>query len=74
MTNQHQASAPQNEADLTPASPLLSKSEAAAYLAISTRTLERIQQDHVIPYVQIGKRQLYLVRDLDSFINANRKI
>ena len=59
-----------------PISPVMtcSRSEAAAFLSISPRTFDRIQEARAIPYVVIGRRRRYLLSDLDNFLKANRHI
>jgi excisionase family DNA binding protein len=51
-----------------------SRRETAAYLGVSPRTLDRIQQTNAIPYVIVGKRRRYLVADLQNYLNSNRSI
>ncbi len=53
---------------------ILSRKEAASYLGISVRTLDRVQEGRVIPFVLVGKRRRYLLSDLDSYINSRRSI
>jgi len=54
--------------------PTCSRTEAATFLGISTRTFDRIQDAHTIPYVQIGRRRRYLYSDLGNFLKACRSI
>lgn len=51
-----------------------SRKEAAAYIGVSTRTFDRIQEAHDIPYVSIGRRRRYLISDLSSYIKSRRSI
>ena len=51
-----------------------SRREAAAYLGISPRTFDRIQQSRAIPFVMIARRRRYLQSDLDNFLKASRHI
>ena len=57
-----------------PGSQTCSRIEAATYLGISTRSFDRIQKAHAIPYVQIGQRRRYLYSDLGNFLKACRSI
>ena len=51
-----------------------SRHEAASYLGVSPRTLDRIQQKNAISYVMIGKRRRYLLSDLQNYLKSNRSI
>jgi excisionase family DNA binding protein len=51
-----------------------SRSEAATYLGVSTRTFDRIQKARAIAYVMVGRRRRYLLADLEHFLKANRSI
>ena len=51
-----------------------SRTEAAAYIGVSSRTFDRIQQSNAIPYVLIGRRRRYLLSDLQNYLNSNRSI
>ena len=51
-----------------------SRTEAAAFLGISPRTFDRIQQTNAIPYVMVGERRRYLLSDLQNYLNSNRSI
>ena len=51
-----------------------SRREAAAYLGVSTRTFDRIQNARAIAYVLVGRRRRYMRSDLDSYLKANRSI
>ena len=53
---------------------ILSRKEAASYLGISVRTLDRVQEGRVIPFVLVGKRRRYLLSDLDSYITSRLSI
>lgn len=52
---------------------LLSRSDAATYLGISVRTLDRLAHAGKIPYVsdRPGARVRYLQRDLDNYIRQH---
>lgn len=54
---------------------ILSRYEAAEYLRISVRTLDRRQQEGRIQYISDRKhaRVQYLQRDLDAYIQRCRK-
>jgi excisionase family DNA binding protein len=51
---------------------LVNVKEAAEYLAISPTSLRRNQWNGGIPYVRIGKRILFDIKDLDRFIEMNK--
>lgn len=54
---------------------LLSRAEAAEYLNISTRTLDRLLADAQIAYVKLGSRGgriTFLQKDLDAYIDRQR--
>lgn len=52
----------------------LSRSEAADYLRISKKTLEdwACSKRVLLPYSKLGRRVVYLRRDLDDFLARNR--
>jgi hypothetical protein len=52
-------------------SALLKKREAAQYLNVSERWLQR----HLatIPHIKMGKSVMFLIPDLDAYIQRNRK-
>ena len=52
-------------------SALLKKSEAAQYLNVSERWLQRNAQK--IPHIKMGKSIMFLIPDLDAYIQRNRK-
>ncbi len=54
--------------------PLLTPKKAARFLDISNRTLDRIQKDHAIPFVIVGKRRRYLLRDLEIYLMSQRSV
>ena len=56
----------------TPTSPprLVKPREAAAYLAISERTLWNLTQAGTIPAVKLARAVRYDIADLDAFIQA----
>ena len=56
-----------NESTVKPA--LLSRIDAAKYLAISTRKLDNLSTQGVIIRKHIDRKTVFLVKDLDSFIN-----
>ncbi len=58
----------------SPSPATISRRSAAEYIGTSTRTFDRIQKDHAIPHVVIGKRRRYLLSDLDSYIKSRRSI
>lgn len=55
-------------------SEILSRRQAAAYLGVSVRTLDRIQKEKVIPWVRVGRRRKYLLRDLEAYLMSQRGV
>lgn len=51
---------------------LMTKTDAAAYLAISTRSLDRLIADRLIATVRVGRHLAFLAEDLDEFIARQR--
>jgi len=54
-----------------PASGLLTTPEAAAYLRLSRRSMERLVAGRQVPVVHIGRRVLLRQADLDAFITKH---
>jgi excisionase family DNA binding protein len=52
---------------------LMTKTEAAAYLKISRRTVDRIADAGDIAYVLIGRSRKFEQAALDAYIAANRQ-
>jgi hypothetical protein len=52
-------------------SALLKKSEAAIYLNVTPRWLQR--NACKIPHIKMGKSVMFLITDLDAYIQRNRK-
>ena len=52
---------------------LMSSSKASEYLGISIWTLYRWTKEGRVPYVQLGRRKLFDISDLEQFIE-NHKI
>jgi excisionase family DNA binding protein len=52
---------------------LLALAEAAEYLGIRPRTLEKLAQTGQLPFVKLGRATRYDVEDLDDFIERNRR-
>jgi hypothetical protein len=52
------------------ASPLLSRQEAAAFLGLKPQTLHSwaCNKRYSLPFVKIGSRAMYRLRDLEAFI------
>lgn len=57
--------------DTVTKSALLKKSEAAQYLNVSERWLQR--NAFKIPHIKMGKSVMFLIPDLDAYIQRNRK-
>ena len=53
-------------------SKLLSREDAAAYLGISVRTLDRLRAEGKMSFVRLGGRVSYLPSDLDAYVERNR--
>jgi hypothetical protein len=53
---------------------LLPQKQAADFLRISERSLERhrVEGKLKIPFIKIGRRVMYAREDLEAWINANR--
>ena len=52
-------------------SALLRKHEAASYLNVTPRWLQR--NAYKIPHIKMGRSLMFLIPDLDAFIQRNRK-
>lgn len=54
---------------------LLDRPAAAAYLGVQPQTLAvwACTQRYALPYVKIGRRVMYRLGDLESFVMANRR-
>ena len=50
------------------ASPMLTREDTAAYLAVSKRTLDRLVQAGEIPAYRIGGHRRFRIEDIDSFV------
>ena len=48
---------------------VLNRSETAAYLNISPRTLEYLTQQKKIKSRKLGRRRIYLLKELEEFLN-----
>ena len=55
-------------------SQLLSRTQAAEYLGVSTRTFDRLRQERPVPYVRLGRRKKYQRTDLEALIADCRKM
>lgn len=53
---------------------ILSRREAAAYLGVSDRTFDRIKKEKAIPWVLIGRRRKYLLRDIEAYLMSQRSV
>lgn len=51
---------------------LLSRQQAAKVLNISERKLDYLREDHLIPFVRIGKKILFMPADLEEFVEARK--
>lgn len=52
---------------------LLTATQAADTLAISTRQLLRLKAAGTLPYVQMGRSVRYRIKDIASFIESQTK-
>ncbi len=50
------------------ASPMLTREDTAAYLAVSKRTLDRLVQAGEIPAYRIGGHRRFRIEDIESFV------
>jgi excisionase family DNA binding protein len=48
--------------------PMLTRDSAAAYLAVSKRTLDRLVQAGELPAYRIGGHRRFRIEDIDSFV------
>jgi excisionase family DNA binding protein len=53
-------------------SDLLTKKEAASYIRVTERWMQRATT-HGIPVIKIGKFRMFLKSDLDAYIDRSRK-
>ena len=53
---------------------IISRMEAAKFLGVSPRTFDRIQKEKAIPWVLVGRRRKYLLRDLDAYLMDQRSV
>jgi excisionase family DNA binding protein len=56
-----------------PSRRLLVLAEAAEYLGIRPRTLEKLAQTGHLPFIKLGRATRYGLGDLDVFIERNRR-
>ncbi|MDB4650158.1 helix-turn-helix domain-containing protein [Pirellulaceae bacterium] len=52
----------------------LSRKDAAHYLSISTRLLDQLAADGKLTRAKIGSKSVFLIEDLDKFLNACRVV
>lgn len=52
------------------ASPMLTRDSAAAYLSVSTRTLDRLVHSGAVPAYRIGGHRRFRIEDIDCFIES----
>jgi excisionase family DNA binding protein len=52
---------------------LLSLAEAADYLGIRPRTVEKLAHTGQLPFIKLGRSTRYELGDLDAFIERNRR-
>ena len=53
---------------------LLTETDAAERLSLSTRTLRKARRDGLLPYILIGRAVRYTVDDLESYIERLRQV
>ena len=51
---------------------VMTRQEAALYLAVSPRTLDTLRKEAGVPWVQLGRSVRFLKSDVDSWIASNR--
>jgi excisionase family DNA binding protein len=51
---------------------LLSREQAARHLGISTRNLDYLREAGRLPFVQIGRRVVFVPADLEHFVQSRR--
>jgi excisionase family DNA binding protein len=56
-----------------PAPRLVGVAAAAAYLSCTVWAIRQLQWDKKIPYVRIGQRLLFDIRDLDAFVERSKE-
>lgn len=52
----------------------LSKTEAAAVLGMSTRTVDRLVAGRKLRYIQVGHRRLFVRKEIDRFLSENSRL
>lgn len=52
---------------------MLNREETAAYLAVSTRTLDRLIHSGELPAYRIGGHRRFRLEDIDSFIDSRKE-
>ena len=62
---------PEVQAHTRPERRLVSEAVAASMLGVSTKTFAREVRAGALPYVRIGRRRLYDVRDIDRLIEID---
>lgn len=51
---------------------VMTKAEAAEYTRLSRATIDRLMKERALPFVKVGKKVLFLKRDLDAFLQKRR--
>ena len=62
------------KADIPEQGTIRSRRQAAAFFGVSERTFDRLQKDAAIPFVIVGKRKKYLLRDLEIYLMSQRSV
>ena len=53
-----------------PVQPMLTRDATAAYLAVSTRTLDRLVQAGDLHAYRVGGHRRFRIADIDSYVNS----
>lgn len=57
---------------ITSHEPPMSTEQAAEYLGTTKRHVDRLAQEHRVPYLKLGGKRRFLAEDLAAFLRASR--
>lgn len=57
----------------SPSRPMLTRDDTAAYLAVSTRTVDRLVRAGALPTYRISGHRRFRIEDIDSFIESSKE-
>ena len=57
-----------------PAPRLLGIPDAAHYLGATEWAVRKLQWEHAVPFIRIGQRVLFDIKDLDTFIEKQKVV